>query len=285
MDCLIISGLSGAGKSLTVDVLEDIGYYCVDNMPAQLIVTFISLFSGTEQKYKRVAFVVDSRSNCDYQALLADLDNLRKSGMSVRILFLDCADGVLVNRQKASRRRHPLEREDLPLASAIAEERLQLSAMKERADFVLDTTGTAVADFKNHLRSVFGENGGMSAMLITVNTFGFKYGMPYDSDLVFDVRCLRNPYYDPELRPLNGTDKRVQDYVMEDPASGQFLEKLVDMVSFLIPMYEKEGKTSLSISIGCTGGKHRSVTMGCLLTEALCREGRQVFLRNRDMEK
>jgi len=285
MDCLIITGMSGAGKSQAVDVLEDIGYYCVDNMPAQLIITFISLFSGTEQKYNRVAFVVDSRSDCDYTALLADLDNLKKSGMSVKILFLDCADGVLINRQKESRRRHPLERKDLPLAAAIALERTQLTAMKERADYVLDTTTTPVADFKVYMRSLFGENGGQNSMLITVNTFGFKYGMPYDSDLVFDVRCLRNPYYDPELRRLTGTHPAVQEYVMEDPNSGIFLDKLVNMVSFLIPLYEKEGKTSLAISIGCTGGKHRSVTMGCLLTEALIREGHHVFLRNRDMEK
>lgn len=285
MDCLIITGMSGAGKSLTVDVLEDIGYYCVDNMPSQLIGTFISLFSDSEHKYKRVAFVVDSRSDCDYTALLSTLDSLKASGIAVRILFLDCADSLLINRQKESRRRHPLERADLPLASAIAQERLQLASMKERADYVIDTTATSVADLKTRLRSIFGSADNMNRIMITVNTFGFKYGIPHDSDLVFDVRCLRNPHYDPALRPLTGTHPDVQEYVMADHASTEFLAKLVDMVTFLIPLYEKEGKTALSVSIGCTGGKHRSVTMGCLLTEALQRENYNVFLRNRDMEK
>ena len=211
MDCLIVTGMSGAGKSQAVDVLEDIGYYCVDNMPAQLIVTFISLFSGTEQKYKRVAFVVDSRSNCDYSSLLNDLDHMKQNGNNVKILFLDCTDAVLINRQKESRRRHPLEREDLSLSAAIALERSQLTMMKERADYVLDTTATAVADFKSRLRSLFGSNDTFSRIMITVNTFGFKHGIPYDSDLVFDVRCLRNPYYDAKLRPLTGTHPAVQD--------------------------------------------------------------------------
>ena len=271
MDCLIITGMSGAGKSQAVDVLEDLGYYCVDNMPAQLIVTFISLFAGTERRYKRVAFVVDSRSNCDFPALLEDVESIKKSGMSVKILFLDCADNVLINRQKESRRRHPLEREDLPLAAAITEERLQLSAMKERADYVLDTTATAIADFKSYMRSLFGEEGSQSGMLITVSTFGFKHGLPYDSDLVFDVRCLPNPFYQEELRHKTGLDDPVRDYVFSFQESRGLLEQIRGFLRYTLPLYAGEGKTELVVAIGCTGGHHRSVAMTHAAAE-FCRE-------------
>ncbi len=284
MECLIISGMSGAGKSVAVDVLEDIGYYCIDNMPVKLIPQFLELFSSGGGKEK-AAFVVDIRGGSDHSYLFRVVDDLIRQGTRCRILFLDCSDEVLINRQKASRRRHPLDVDGSGLEAAVSRERQLMEPVRARADFVIDTTALGVADFKTHLQNLFGAEGRGSAMMISVCTFGYKYGIPHESDLVFDVRFLKNPYYDPALRPRTGLDQAVYDYVFSDPNAPIFVDKLVGLLRFLIPLYLREGKTSLVIAVGCTGGRHRSVSVGRRLCQELQNAGWQVTLRHRDAEK
>ncbi len=284
MDCLIISGLSGAGKSVTVDVLEDIGYYCIDNMPVKLIPQFADLFGSSSEKKKKVAFVVDIRGGRDFSYLFGAMEDMALQGSGCRILFLDCSDEVLVNRQKASRRRHPLDVDGLGLSAAIAQERELMEPMRRRAEWVIDTTAMAVADFKNHLHRMFGEGGG-EAMVINICSFGYKYGIPREADLVFDVRFLKNPYYIPELKELTGQDQAVYDYVFSDPNAEICVEKLRQLLGFSLPLYLDEGKTSLVIAIGCTGGRHRSVSVSRRLHQELKDMGQNVNLRHRDAEK
>lgn len=285
MDCLIISGMSGAGKSLTVDVLEDIGYYCVDNMPAALIPRFIEMFQGSSAKYKRVAFVVDVRGEIDFELLFQAVDEMRATGAQCRVLFLDATDEVLINRQKESRRRHPLDKFGKGLSVALSEERQMLEPIKERADYLIDTSALASAGLRAHLMNLFAEEGAQKQMIISMTTFGFKYGIPHESDMVFDVRFLKNPYYVPALRELCGLDEPVRDYVMATPQARLFTEKLADMLDFLIPLYIREGKTSLVVSIGCTGGRHRSVAICEETAHMLEERGHQVSIRHRDYRK
>ena len=284
MDCLIISGLSGAGKSVTVDVLEDIGYYCIDNMPVKLIPQFVELFGSSAEKEKKVAFVVDIRGGRDHSYLFRALEDMEQTGSRCRILFLECADEVLINRQKASRRRHPLDVDGLGLPAAIAQERELMEPMRHRAEWVIDTTALAAADLKSHLHQLFGGEG-VEAMSVTICSFGFKYGIPREADLVFDVRFLKNPYYIPELKTLTGLDEVVYDYVFSDPNAGAYVEKLRDLLAFSLPLYQAEGKTSLVIAVGCTGGRHRSVSVSRRLHRELEALGHTVTLRHRDAEK
>ena len=284
MDYLVISGLSGAGKSLASDVLEDIGYYCIDNMPVKLIPQFAELFGNSAEQKTKVAFVVDVRSGKDHSYLFSALEQLEARGNRCRILFLECSDQVLINRQKASRRRHPLDVDGLGLDAAIAQERELMEPMRRRADYVVDTTALASADLKSHLNELFGEDGEKS-MVISICSFGYKYGIPHEADLVFDVRFLRNPYYVPELKPKTGLDQAVYDYVFEDPNAEICIRKLRDLFAFLLPLYLKEGKTSLVIAIGCTGGRHRSVSISRRIHQDLLAMGHQVNLRHRDAEK
>ena len=275
MDCLIISGLSGAGKSVTVDVLEDIGYYCIDNMPVKLIPQFAELFGSSAEKEKKVAFVVDIRGGRDHSYLFRAMEDMEQAGSRCRILFLDCSDEVLINRQKASRRRHPLDVDGLGLPAAIAQERELMEAMRQRAEWVIDTTALAAADLKSHLHQLFGEEG-EDALSVTVCSFGFKYGIPREADLVFDVRFLKNPYYIPQLKGLTGLDEAVYDYVFSDPNADIYVEKLRDLLTFSLPLYLAEG---------CTGGRHRSVSVSRRLHRELEALGHTVTLRHRDAEK
>ena len=284
MDCLIISGLSGAGKSVTVDVLEDIGYYCIDNMPVKLIPQFAELFGSSAEKNKKVAFVVDIRGGRDHSYLFRALEDMERAGSRCRILFLDCSDEVLINRQKASRRRHPLDVDGLGLAAAVAQERELMEPMRRRAAFVIDTTALSAAGLKSHLHRLFGEEGS-AAMVITVCSFGYKYGIPHEADLVFDVRFLKNPYYVPELKEQTGLSDAVYDYVFSDPNAEVFIGKLRDLLAFALPLYLAEGKTSLVIAVGCTGGRHRSVSVSRRLCKELRGLGQNVTLRHRDAEK
>lgn len=285
MDCLIISGMSGAGKSLTVDVLEDIGFYCVDNMPAALIPRFIELFQGSSAKYKRVAFVVDVRGDIDFELLFRAVDEMRTTGTQCRVLFLDATDEVLINRQKESRRRHPLDKFGKGLTLALSEERQMLEPIKERANYLIDTSVLASGGLRAHLMNLFAEEGAQKQMIISMTTFGFKYGIPHESDMVFDVRFLKNPYYVPALRELCGLDAPVRDYVMAMPQAKQFAEKLTDLLDFLIPLFIREGKTSLVVAIGCTGGRHRSVAICEETAQTLELRGHQVSIRHRDLRK
>ena len=281
MECLIISGMSGAGKSLTVDVLEDVGFYCIDNMPVAMIPYFAELFP--DSRYKRIAFVVDARGGLDSAELFSVMEEMRHIGVVFRILFIDASDDVLVNRQRESRRRHPLDWQGKGLVAAINEERQLLAPIRSRADFVIDTSYLTTAGLRSQLMNLFCERG--QRITLTLCSFGFKYGLPRDSDMVFDVRFLRNPYYVSELREKTGQDEEVANYVMESPAAAEFVDRLYSLLDFLLARYIEEGRTSLVISIGCTGGRHRSVTIARKLAERLGEAGHAVSLRHRDIAK
>lgn len=285
MEYLIISGMSGAGKSLAADVLEDIGYYCIDNMPVKLIPQFTELFGSLDGENKKAAFVVDVRGGGDYSYLFRTLEELSRAGNSCHVLFLDCADETLINRQKASRRRHPLDMDGRGLEAAIRQERELMEPVRRKADYVIDTTALSAAGLKNRLFRLFGDGGEGGMMTVSVCTFGYKYGIPREADLVFDVRFLKNPYYQQALRPQTGLDQPVYDYVFTDPNAEVFVAKTTDLLRFLLPLYVKEGKTSLVIAVGCTGGRHRSVTIGRRLHQELLQAGIGATLLNRDVEK
>ncbi len=285
MDCLIISGMSGAGKSLTVDVLEDIGYYCVDNMPVALIPRFVELFMDSSAKYKRVAFVVDARNEGDFHRLFSTLDWLRTAGVESKVLFLDCSDEKLINRYKETRRRHPLDTMGKGIVEALCEERRLLEEVKARADYLIDTTAVTSSGLRSHLINLFCEGEQSKMMVISVNTFGFKYGIPHESDMVFDVRFIDNPYYVPELRDKTGLDGDVYDYVFKTEEAQVFCDRVFELLEYLIPLYIREGKTSLVVSVGCTGGRHRSVAVGKRLYDDLAEKGHNVVIRHRDMQK
>ena len=286
MRLVIVTGLSGAGKSTALKMLEDARYFCVDNLPIPLVGKFVSLMSGSqEEDVQNAAIGIDARSGKALEELEVVLDKLKVEGHTFEILFLDAEDKVLVKRYKESRRSHPLALNGR-VDDGIRQERQKTEFLRKRADYIIDTTHLLTRELKKELNNIFVDNGKFSNMMISVLSFGFKYGIPEDADLVFDVRFLPNPYYVDELRPLTGQDEGVFDYVMDNEIARQFAAKLDDMVKFLIPNYAKEGKTSLVIAIGCTGGKHRSVTLANKLFEALsnCPEY-GVRLEHRDVSR
>lgn len=285
MECLIISGMSGAGKSMAVDVLEDIGYYCVDNMPVALIPKFIELFKTSRDKFDRVALVVDARSGEGFEQLFQTLDEARGPDFSYRILFLEAQDTVLTNRHMENRRRHPLQSANVSLEQAMGQERRILSPIRRRADFTIDTSALLAKDFRAYLASLFSCGGEGGKMVITVSSFGFKHGIPAESDMVLDVRFLRNPYYVPELKEKTGLDQPVFDYVFEDPAAMDFCERVCSLLEFIIPRYVQEGKMSLVVSVGCTGGQHRSVSVARQLAQMLGKHAHNVNIHHRDVAK
>lgn len=252
--------MSGAGKSTALKIMEDIGYFCVDNLPIALIDKFAELADLPNSELQKVAVGIDIRSGQSLEELQDVLDRLHKKGKLFEIMYLDSTDAVLVKRYKETRRTHPLsggERID----KGIAEERRRMEFLKRQADYILDTSNMLTRELKGELSKIFVQNQVYKNLFITIVSFGFKYGIPADADLVFDVRFLPNPYYVDGLRVKTGNDKEIQDFVLQYPEAGTFLDKLEDMVKFLIPNYIVEGKTQLVIGIGCTGGKHRSVTL------------------------
>ena len=276
MRLVIVTGLSGAGKSTALKVLEDARYFCVDNLPIPLVGKFVSLMSGSqEEDVQNAAIGIDARSGKALEELEVVLDKLKTEGHTFEILFLDAEDKVLVKRYKESRRSHPLALTGR-VDDGIRLERQKTEFLRKRADYIIDTTHLLTRELKKELNN----------MMISVLSFGFKYGIPEDADLVFDVRFLPNPYYVDELRPLTGQDEGVFNYVMDNEIARQFAAKLDDMVKFLIPNYAKEGNTSLVIAIGCTGGKHRSVTLARVLYDKLI-ETREygIRLEHRDIGK
>ena len=286
MRLVIVTGLSGAGKSTALKMLEDARYFCVDNLPIALVGKFVSLMSGSqEEDVQNAAIGIDARSGKALEELEVVLDKLKAEANTVEILFLDAEEKVLVKRYKESRRSHPLALNGR-VDDGIRQERQKTEFLRKRADYIIDTTHLLTRELKKELNNIFVENGKFSNMMISVLSFGFKYGIPEDADLVFDVRFLPNPYYVDELRPLTGQDEGVFDYVMDNEIARQFAAKLDDMVKFLIPNYAKEGKTSLVIAIGCTGGKHRSVTLARVLYDRLI-ETREygIRLEHRDIGK
>lgn len=284
MQLIIVTGMSGAGKSTAIKVLEDDGFYCIDNLPPALIPTFTDLCIGQEEKYNKVALGIDIRGGTLFTDLFSSLETIRNNGYQYDMLFLDSSDSVLIKRYKETRRMHPLAKAGR-IEEGIAKERVLLKEVKERSSEIIDTSNLLPKDIRGMIRKIYIKEEDFNNLMITVVTFGFKYGIPMDSDLVFDVRFMPNPYYIPEIRPYTGNDQIVQDFVMEKPVSVEFLEKLKDMIEFLIPHYVKEGKHQLIISIGCTGGKHRSVTIGNKLFENLISMGHSAYIQHRDIEK
>lgn len=286
MRLVIVTGLSGAGKSTALKMLEDARYFCVDNLPIPLVSKFVSLMAGMQgEDVQNAAIGIDARSGRSLRELEQVLDQLSESGYEFEILFLDAEDRVLVKRYKESRRSHPLSMYGR-VDEGIRQEREKMHFLKERADYIIDTTHLLTRELKKEVNRIFVDNGKFGNMVISVLSFGFKYGIPDDADLVFDVRFLPNPYYIDELRPHTGMDDDVYGYVMDSPAAGEFADKLTDMIRFLIPNYVKEGKTSLVIAIGCTGGRHRSVTLARVLHERLQERAEYgIRLEHRDIGK
>lgn len=285
MRFVIVTGISGAGRGTSLRILEDAGYFCVDNLPISLIGKFAELIYSGASEFSKVALGLDIRSGRTLEELTATLEKLTAAGNKYEILFLDASDEVLVKRYKETRRNHPLA-QDGRIIEGIAEERRKLSFLKKQADYIIDTSSLLARELKQELDKIFVQNKDFKSLVITVLSFGFKYGIPNDSDLVFDVRFLPNPYYYEELKGLSGNDKEVQDFVMGFEVSHRFLDKLIDMIQFLIPNYVLEGKNQLVISIGCTGGKHRSVTLANKLYDRIQENSDYaVRIEHRDIEK
>lgn len=272
MRFVILTGMSGAGKGTAMKMLEDAGFYCVDNMPIELVTTFAELITTQKRKIDKVALGLDVRLDGEFEEVETVLEELSDQEIDYEILFLDAEDGVLLKRYKESRRLHPIDKNG-SVEEAILKERSILKQIQKKADYVIDTSSLLTRELKEELDRIFIKDEAYNSLMITIMSFGFKHGIPLDADLVFDVRFLPNPYYIDELKKKTGNDREVQDYVMGFRESEVFLEKLSDMLHFLIPNYIKEGKYRLVIAIGCTGGKHRSVTLANALFEKMKDQG------------
>ena len=284
MKLVIVTGMSGAGKTVALKMLEDIGFYCVDNLPISLVDKFVQLVSGGTD-IKKTALGLDIRSGEELENLDEILENWRGSDVDVQVLFLDANDAVLIKRYKETRRVHPLAGAGR-LENGIEKEREKLAFLKNEADYIIDTSMLLTRELRKELEKIFLQDARYKNMYVTVLSFGFKYGVPEDADLVFDVRFLPNPYYDEHLRPLTGQVQAVRDYVMRGTTAEIFLKKLYDMIDFLLPNYINEGKNQLVIAVGCTGGKHRSVTIARALYEHLEAVGEYgIRIDHRDIEK
>lgn len=282
MRLVIVTGMSGAGKTTALKFFEDMGFYCVDNLPVLLIEKFVELTVSGQSATKEIALGIDIRSGEELPLLKNIIEKWRENSYPFSILFLDSSDEVLIKRYKETRRSHPLARVGR-VEKGIQLEREKLAFLREEADYVLDTSRLLTKELKQEIEDMFLGDSAKSSMFITVLSFGFKYGIPSDADLVFDVRFLPNPYYVEELRSHTGAEKQVQDFVMQGGCGAEFLEKLQGLLDFLIPNYEKEGKNQLVIAIGCTGGKHRSVTIAGEVYKKLCQAERyEVHLEHRD---
>lgn len=260
MRLVIVTGISGAGKVTALKIFEDNGYYCVDNLPIDLIESFADILFGQTNEKNKVAIGVDIRSGKNLEKMSEVLKNMKAKEQNYEILFLDCNNNTLIKRFKETRRSHPMGDRD-SVENEINEERAKLEFLREQADYIIDTSNLLVKELRGEIEKIFVLNRDYRNLFVTIMSFGFKHGVPADCDLVFDVRFLPNPYYVAELKHKTGNQKEVQDYVLNSPVSHEFLDKLVDMIKFLIPNYIEEGKNQLVIGIGCTGGHHRSVTI------------------------
>jgi len=284
MEFIILRGMSGAGKSKAADVLEDMGYLCIDNMPVAFIPKFAEMYNQTPNKNAKVAFVIDVRGEIEFDTLIIELDDLKKRGYSCTTVFVDCDKNILINRYKETRRLHPLVPiKNLSINGAIELEKSMLYPIKKYADYVIDTSHLTIKQLREKITAILSGNK-KSKIVITCMSFGFKYGIASEADLVFDVRCFPNPFYVQGMKERTGLEKDVRDYVFSSDETSAFLDKLYDMLNMMIPLYIKEGKSNLTISLGCTGGKHRSVA----LTEELgnyLKEKYKTVIVHRDIEK
>ncbi len=283
MRFVVVTGMSGGGKSTALKMLEDVGYYCVDNLPVSLVEKFVELVSVPASEVSKVALGLDVRTDQSFQDITRVLEKLRTAGYKFEILFMDAEENVLIKRYKETRRIHPLAQEER-VEEGVRKERKILENIRRSADYVIDTSNVLTRELKEELDRIFVENQEYNSLMVTVMSFGFKHGIPVDADLVLDVRFLPNPFYIDDLKHKTGNDKEVQDYVMGFPEAGEFMMKLLDMIQFLIPNYVKEGKYRLVIAIGCTGGKHRSVTLANELYKRMKDKGKYgLKLYHRDM--
>lgn len=285
MEFLIVTGLSGAGKSVTLNALEDIGFYCVDNIPSKLVGTFYDLCQRAKENFSRVAVVTDIRGSGLSDKLFEFLDVFKEHKVSYKILFLDAGDIVLVHRYKETRRRHPLSEVALgSLRKAVKMEREQLRPLREAADYIIDTSYLAPSQLKQRLSSLFLGNVS-DALTIQIMSFGFKNGIPTEADMMFDVRCLPNPFYVPELKKLTGLDEPVREYVMKWDETQGFITRFLAFIDYMIPLFCNEGKSQLVIAIGCTGGQHRSVAIVELLYQHLIAQNKRASVNHRDIQR
>lgn len=285
MRLIIVSGMSGAGKSSALKTLEDYGYFCVDNLPISMLVHFAKLMMLPDANMEQVAVGIDIRSGQTLDSLSQALSEMDKRSYHYEILYLDCSTEVLVKRYKETRRTHPLDTFG-SISDGIREERRRTAFLRERADYIIDTSHLLIRELRGQLTHIIVNEEAFQNLMVTITSFGYKFGIPSDADLVFDVRFLPNPYYIPELKALTGLDSPIQDYVLQFEEAHLFLEKLFDLIDFLLPNYIKEGKNSLVIAIGCTGGTHRSVTLANeLYTHMESMDAVGVRITHRDLDK
>ncbi|MBQ8830658.1 MAG: RNase adapter RapZ [Oscillospiraceae bacterium] len=285
MDIIIVSGLSGAGKSRAAAVLEDLGYYCVDNIPVSMMPKFVELCLATSGRYERVALVSDVRAITDFRELFIALDDISDLGCKYSILFMEAKTETIVKRYKETRRKHPLDPDGHDLLAAVEKEREYMAPIKNRADHVIDTTNLTLGKLQRTLYQNFVATTSDSPMTVTCMSFGYKNGVPIEADLVFDVRFLPNPFYVPELKERTGLDSDVSEYIFKHEVSNIFADKIKDLMSFLLPQYIEEGKHNLVVAFGCTGGHHRSVALAAKIGEAVSNMGYTVEYRHRDIEE
>lgn len=285
MKFILISGLSGAGKSKSASFLEDMGYYVVDNLPAALIPKFAELCMAGQGRYDKVALVTDIRGGQTFDALFDALDQLRDMGCDYKILFVEASLETIIKRYKETRRSHPLAKAGRSLEEAVALERSALEPVRKRSEYILDTSALSTAKLRGEMLRLFGEGDGKPAMSVSVISFGFKNGIPLEADLVFDVRCLPNPYYIAELRNQTGLDAGVRDFVFGYQQTRDLMSHLESLLSFLLPLYVEEGKTALVIAVGCTGGHHRSVAVTRALADFIRQKGYNASESHRDMTR
>ena len=285
-EMVVVTGMSGAGRTEAMHAFEDLGYYCVDNLPSALIGNLLELTGvpGQSDSHQRLAVVCDARSGSFFESLKSEIAKLKQAGIDLRLLFLDADDPKLIARYKSSRRRHPLCADGSSIASGIQRERALLSDVRESADYVINTTDMLPAKLRSTICALFASGQERQGLQVTVYSFGFKHGAPVDADLVIDVRFLPNPYYDLELRPLTGLDKAVRDYVLCRSETEQFLKSWEGLLDCVMPGYVNEGKQQLAIAVGCTGGQHRSVAIAEATGEYLKRQGYRTSVAHRDLK-
>ncbi|MBP3422070.1 MAG: RNase adapter RapZ [Lachnospiraceae bacterium] len=284
MKLVVVTGMSGAGKQSAMKLLEDAGFYCVDNLPAPLISKFVELVTLPNSEISKVALGLDVRSDKSFEEINQTLENMRDGGLQYSIVFMDASDEILIKRYKETRRVHPIEGNSTE--ESIQKERQILADIRKQADYIFDTSSLLIRELKEELDRIFVKNEAYNSLMVQIMSFGFKHGIPLEADLVYDVRFLPNPFYIDELKKKTGNDKEVRDYVMSFSEAGEFLDKLEDMIQFLIPNYIKEGKYRLVICIGCTGGKHRSVTLANALYERMKDKGDYgLTLMHRDADR
>ena len=284
MELVVVTGLSGGGKSRAVNVLEDFDFYCVDNMPVSMMPKFAELCLAAGNKYMRVAVVTDVRAITDFDELFRAFDEIEAMGCRCFVLFMEAKTETIIHRYKETRRPHPLNGDGRDLSAAVLEEQKLMQPLRNRADMIIDTTGLTVGMLRQKLYNAFMKEASWMPLTVTISSFGFKYGIPIDADTVLDVRFLPNPYYVPDLRDKTGMDQDVYSYVLDHPDSQEYMTRLVDLFRFLLPRYITEGKTSFVLAVGCTGGHHRSVAVARKLAEDIRSMGYPVELYHRDIK-